>query len=385
MHKRRAYVVGMSIIVVIIAVVLAYTFIWRQQPGQSHSNIPTPPPNNTPIAPVKTALSCTEKLPLSIQIGQKIMGAGYSDLLVSTKSAFVSNAIGGVILMNETSAQDIQSFAQGFAITPTIAVDQEGGTVQRYKSEGAVAGAAEMAADYTTDQAYQAYLRDATYLKSVGITVNFAPVLGVISTAPSPLPDRMYSSDPAVVTQYASTLIKASQQVGITPVVKHFPGLGSASGNTDLGSATTDPLSILKTRDLLPFQQLANLKSDAMVSNAIVPGLTNGQPAIWSPDAITLLRGYGYQDAVVYTDSLTAQAIPGTIEDAAVKAWQAGIDIALVVQTHENTATLVSLFEAMQVRAAAAVKSGELKAADISKSVLRILQRKHIDPCSLAM
>jgi beta-N-acetylhexosaminidase len=311
------------------------------------------------------------------------MAAGYSDQLSSYKSVFTQFDIGGIIIMNETSASSLGTFRQGFQVAPTIAVDQEGGTVQRYKSQGILPGATEMASYYTPAQAYQKYYSDAQFLKSIGITVNFAPVLDVMRSQPSPLPGRMYSSDPSTVSQYASQFIEASQKAGIVPVVKHFPGLGSTTTNTDDGSATTDPLAVLMDKDIIPYQQLAHYDTDAMVSNAIVPGLTDGQPAIWSSAAVTLLRNQGYKDAVIYTDSLTAKAVSGALEDAAIKAWQAGNDIALIVQKHEDTYTLSTIFASIKARAITALQSSALNKQKFAESVLRILQRKGVDPCAL--
>jgi len=379
MHKRRILITFSSIILVLLAAVggiaiAKYLDTSNTSPAKDTSN-------NTP--PSKTALSCVKALPFATKIGQKIMAAGYSDQLASSQSTFVQSNIGGVILMNETSKTSIDSFKQGFLIAPTIAVDQEGGTVQRFKTEGILPGATEIATNFSAEQAYQKYLTDAQFLSSMGISVNFAPVVDVVSAEPSPLPGRMYSSNPATVTEYATQFIKASQKAAITPVVKHFPGLGSATGNTDNESATTDSWSTLQTRDTLPYKQLAQFKADAMVSNAIVPGLTDGQPAIWSAAAVTALRSYGYQDSVVYTDSLTAEAIPGTIEDAAIKSWQADVDVALIVQKRNETASLASLFQAILARATTATQNKELSDQKISESVLRILQRKGINPCSL--
>ena len=175
----------------------------------------------------------------------------------------------------------------------------------------------------------------------------------------------------------------AQQKAGITPVIKHFPGMGSASGNTDDGSATTASLDTLKNRDLLPYQALASLHPDVMVSNAIVPGLTNGQPATWSPKAISLLRSYGYQDDVVYSDSLTAKAIPGDIADAVVKAWQAGIDVALIVQQENETPQLSGWLSDTVTAAQTALQNGTLDKKEFAQSVVRILNRKGVDPCKL--
>ena len=292
-------------------------------------------------------------------------------------------SIGGIIIMNAVPADQITAVRQAMQIAPLIAVDQEGGTVQRYTAEGSLPGAAEMAANGSVDAAYQQYLADNQYLKTIGITTNFAPVVDVISRQPIPLPDRMYSSDPAVVSDYASASSKAARAAGITPVIKHFPGLGSATGNTDFTAATTDPLATLQTRDLIPYQKLASLHPDVMVGNMIVPDLTDGQPAVWSKPAIDLLRSLGYQNAVVYTDSLTANAIPGTLDEAVLKTWQAGTDVALIVQDAGDTSGLASYLSMITTRITSALQSGELKSNDLNASVLRILERKQIDPCKL--
>ena len=385
MHKRhvRTLIIAITVLALLSIVVIVTASIFFNLNKNNTSNQSNPPTPSKPQTPQKTALSCIESLPESVQIGQKIMAAGYSDQLASSQPTFLQYGIGGVIIMDEAPSQTISSFKKGFLISPTIAVDQEGGTVQRYKSGGLIPGATDMAANYTTAQAYQSYYTDAQYLNSIGITTNFGPVLDVISAEPSALPGRMYSSNPTTVTQYATQFILAYKKASITPVVKHFPGLGSTTTNTDAGSATTSPLTTLKTSDIIPYQKLAQYNTDAMVSNAIVPDLTEGQPAVWSSAALSLLRSYGYQNAVIYTDSLTAKAIPGTIEDAAIKSWQAGNDVALIVQEPNDTATLPSIFEAINNKAVAALQSGELDKQKFSESVLRILNRKNIDPCTI--
>lgn len=361
-------------------ITLAIIRPWETSSPASNSPSPSPKPQPSQI---EKQLACVENLPARTRLGQKLMIAGYANTLASQQAAMASAELNGVLIMNETPTASITSFKQAFSITPTVAVDQEGGTVQRYTSEGTLPSATDMAANYTPQQAYQLYNQDAKFLASVGLTTNFAPVLGVISAEPSPLPGRMYSSDPSTVTAYATQMIQASHDAGITPVVKHFPGLGSATGNTDDGSATTDPLGVLKTRDILPYQGVAPLQPDAMVSNAIVPDLTDGQPATWSSAAVELLRSYGYQNAAVYSDSLTADAIPGTLADATVKAWLAGIDVALVVQDEDETASVAEYISEIINAGMAAVNDGTLTADTLNQSVLRIFTRKGVDACAL--
>ena len=377
------------IIIAIIGIVSAGSGIttWLLLPKSPPSNNSAPSSNNQPAKPavVATPISCVEKLPTDIKIGQKLMFAAYSDRLATETPLLAASKVGGIIVMDQIDKASLDAYTASMAIKPTIATDQEGGTVQRYKTEGTLPGATDTARTLTTQQAYAQYLKDAQYLKSVGITTNFAPVVDVMRAEPSPLPGRMFSTDPATVVSYATQAIKASSTAGVTPVIKHFPGLGSSSGNTDFGPATTESLDVLKTRDLIPYQQLSPLRPDVMIANVTVPGLTDGQPAVWSAAALSLLRSYGYQNSVTYTDSLTARAVPGTLEDAAVKSWQAGVDVALIVQTRQQTADLQQYLSLITTRATNAVASGELSADSLNQSVLRILMRKGVNPCEISM
>jgi hypothetical protein len=91
----------------------------------------------------------------------------------------------------------------------------------------------------------------------------------------------------------------------------------------------------------------------------------------------------GYQNSVVYSDSLTAKAIPGTLGDAAVRTWQAGVDVALIVQTHEQTLHIGTDLETIIKTATEAFKTGKLNREDFSASIARIFDRKGIDACQL--
>lgn len=384
MHKKYLFLIG--VLIALVSGSVCFYVLQTVMPRDRDLAETTAPPGGSATqekSGQEEELACVAAMPLETRIGQKLMAAGYAAWLQRDTAAFSSVTIGGIIIMDEVPAESITALRQAMTIPPIIAVDQEGGSVQRYKSAGYLPGAAEMASQSSVDTAYQYYLKDSQRLKKYGITTNFAPVVDVMSRTPSPLPGRMYSSDPAIVADYAAANIKAAKAAGITPVIKHFPGLGSASGNTDLTSATTDSLAALESRDLVLYRQLAALRPDVMVGNMIVPGLTDGQPAIWSHKATTLLRDIGYQDAVVYSDSLTAEAVPGNMREAVLKAWLAGIDVALIVQDSHDIPDLAGYLQDIIGYASAAVRSGELGSETLDQSVLRILHRKQINPCQL--
>src|SRR5262249_28158003 len=130
---------------------------------------------------------------------------------------------------------------------------------------------------------------------------------GAGPSATNPDGSRSFSADPAVAAQYGVAFLQGLRAGGVLPVVKHFPGLGGSSGNTDVGPAQTLPLAALRTAGLPPFEAAIRAGAPAvMIANATVPGLTN-LPASLSSNAIDgLLRhdlGFG---GLVLTDSLSA-------------------------------------------------------------------------------
>jgi beta-N-acetylhexosaminidase len=182
------------------------------------------------------------------------------------------------------------------------------------------------------------------------------------------------------------------QAGGIVPVVKHFPGLGDASGNTDYGPATTQPLAALRAAGLVPFQAAIAAGAPAvMIANAAVPGLTN-LPASLSPAVVNgLLRHDLGFDGLVLTDSLSAGAISQSgyqLPQAAVAAIGAGADMILFGST--LTPADVALLSPGNVSATinqivgaivAATASGAISTARLNAAVLHVLAVKHVQLC----
>jgi beta-N-acetylhexosaminidase len=153
-------------------------------------------------------------------------------------------------------------------------------------------------------------------------------------------------------------------------VLKHFPGLGGASGNTDVEPASTKPYSGLDESALIPFRQaIASGMPAVMISNAIVPGLTTG-PASLSYTAITtLLRDKMHFSGLVLTDSLTAVSItaPGySLQLATVRAIEAGADEVLF---NADAASVQSDNAELSAALVAAVAGGQLHRARLVQAV----------------
>jgi beta-N-acetylhexosaminidase len=169
---------------------------------------------------------------------------------------------------------------------------------------------------------------------------------------------------------------------GVVPVVKHFPGLGGATGNTDSMAAATLPWSNLQTNGLLPFTAAVRSGLPAvMVANATVPGLTN-LPASLSSNAINgVLRGQLGFSGLVITDSLSATAVQAagySVPGASVQALQAGADVVLFNAT---PTTVASLTQQVVAAIVAAINAGSLTRSRLENAVGHILSAKHTNLC----
>jgi beta-N-acetylhexosaminidase len=306
--------------------------------------------------------------------------------------SLVREGLGGIILFGSQAPPSLPSelaTLRGDApggLAPLVMTDEEGGEVQRMANlAGSLPWPRTMAATMTVAQVRALAERTARRMRAAGVTMDLAPVLD-LSDSPGPdatHPDgpRSFSARPAVAAAYGLAFAQGLQEGGVIPVVKHFPGLGAASNNTDYGPASDPPLPTLAAGALRPFQAaIASGLPAVMVSAVSVPGLTGPLPAALSAPAITgLLRGQLRFDGLVLTDSLSAAAIQDagyTVPQAAVRAVEAGADMVLFQASDPETI-------ANQVIAGitAAVISGQLSAARVDAAVQHVLTAKRVQLC----
>jgi len=366
-----------------------YFFVTNNSPS-SQQNHHQNTSNKPGVSAANRQLACADTLPTDLKLGQKLMISATASTLSSASRLAAKYHLGGVILMDQATAPAVRTFVAAQSLPPLVATDQEGGTVQRYTTEGALPSEQSVVSSMTPAQAEAMIATDDKFLASQGINMNLAPVVDVAPlTGSSVLGSRIFSDDPQVVSEYSAAYVNAGLHTGVLPTIKHFPGLGAASGNTDYGPATTPSFAKLQARDIVPYEQLSGSKAAVMVGNQTVPGLTAGLPASLSYAAITteLRSKLGYQNNLVITDSLTAKAITDnySLAAAATKSWEAGSDIALIVQTNPATVITSQQIEQIVNTAQTAINEGQLSTAEINKSALRIfdLSQKRIDACQI--
>ena len=259
--------------------------------------------------------------------------------------------LGGVILFDRDRVKptrNIKSPAQLKALTASlraassgnliIALDQEGGQVTRLKpAQGfpATRSEADVGATGDPDEAFAAGRSMGATMSSVGVDLDLAPVVDVNVNPTNPAIgalERSFSSDPAVVSTMAEAEIRGLHDQGVRAAVKHFPGLGSATANTDF-----DHVDVTKTwtdSELDPYRALisAGLPDAVMSGHIVNDTLDPGVPASLSPPTIDgLLRRQLGWTGVVVTDDLGAEAIAGRYrrDEAIALALEAGNDLLL--------------------------------------------------------
>ena len=352
---------------------------------------PTPVPSATPTQtddPGCDAAEAAMAFDLDIRLRQLLFAGiftGEPDPLASANFA-ASAGVGGMNFLGNdpevyADGELAEVTAAGGEFPPFLAVDQEGGRVQRLSSLiGSQPSAREMGATLSVDEVEELAAQTGDAMAGLGLNMDLAPVADVSDQADDTvIGDRAFSDDPDVVADYAGAYADGLRSAGIIPVLKHFPGIGSASGNTDFEPATSPPLSELQQRDLLPYDTLLEDEPVAvMMGTAVVPDLTDGEPAALSPPAVDLLRSQFGFDGVVMTDSLSGTAVESlySLPEAAELALVAGVDMVLWDSAGE--------IQQIVDRLTQAVDEGRLTEQRVNESFARVLALKQLDICALA-
>jgi len=242
--------------------------------------------------------------------------------------------MGGVVLLgngwlSQSTAAAVTAKLQQAACTRSepllIAVDQEGGVVRRLFWAPPTQAPADMS---SAADAHAQAAGTAASLRSVGIDVDFAPVVDTPSSANSFLGSRAFSRTLSRNATMAQAFVDGLQASGIAATAKHFPGLGLASGNTDHGRIVIRAAAWKLRQGLLPFESAikAGVKL-VMLSTAVYPNLDpSRKPAAFSSKIIGILRQTLGFTGVTVTDSLTAPAAD-RIPHTATRAMLAGSDL----------------------------------------------------------
>jgi beta-N-acetylhexosaminidase len=267
----------------------------------------------------------------------------------------------------------VSALRESAVSSPLIAVDQEGGRVERIR-DGVAALPSAMAVGATGDVALAERLgtllgRD---LAALGIDVDLAPVADLsLQPRSTVVATRSYGDDPERVAAFATAFARGLETGGVAAALKHFPGHGSTFEDSHVAlPRVTAAAAVLRARDLVPFARAlaAHAASIVLTAHVIVDAFDAERPATISPAVLTgLLRGELGYDGVIATDCLEMDAIAngvGTVRGA-VEALAAGADLLFISHRLE-------LAHAAAAAIVAAVGAGEIPLSRLHEAHARV-------------
>ena len=358
---------------------------------------PAPEPSATTLPPATPTPTSTPDplagLTVEERVGQVFMvGTTATGAEKATLEAVRDRFVGGIFLSGRTRAGTAATaavVAQFTALAPTdrpldVSTDQEGGEVQVLHGPGfseipsAVQQGAMDAASLQTSATVWA-----RELASAGVTMNLAPVVDLIpdaAAAASNPPiggfDREFGFDAPGIVEHADAFRAGMTAGGVTSVIKHFPGLGAVTANTDDTAGVTDSTTNGQSDSVGIYRsEIASGADTIMMSSAIYSQLDSSAPAVFSPTVVTgLLRDQLGFDGVIVTDDLSGatQVAAWSPADRAILALQAGCDIVLVSRTPSVAAEMI---DAVVAKA----KADPSFAAVVDDAATRVLAAKTAD------
>lgn len=258
-------------------------------------------------------------------------------------------------------------------ITPLIAVDQEGGVVQRIKFTYAYPKAKDVA-KLGLGRARAYYLAMAKELHALGINLNFAPVADIALNPKNRVIvglGRSYGSNWRDVVRYDKVFIDAMHRYGVATTLKHFPGHGSSLGDTHKGFV--DVTNLWKQVELQPYYHLKNSTDAVMVAHVFNRNLDANYPASLSSEVVTkrLRKQIGFQ-GVIISDDLQMGAIAKhySLKKRIELSINAGVDIMLFAN-QLNEKSIVHLDKLVRI-VRELLKEGAVSEASVEMANRRI-------------
>jgi beta-N-acetylhexosaminidase len=363
--------------------------------------VATGPPAAAGTSPGAAARTCTTALHLdSWSVGRlaaQVVAVPAPAGAVGALAAEVRTGYGGLLLFGSSAPPSLgQTLARLQAQTPQhlgllVMTDEEGGGVRRLDNlVGPFPWARTMAQTLSPAAIANVGARVGAQLRAAGVTMDLAPVLdldgrNVEPGAADPDGYRAFGAGVPVVTTDGQAFAAGLARAHVVPVIKHFPGLGGTTRNTDYGAAATLPWPTLKSSALRPFESaIARGAPAVMVANARIPGLTPLPASISRAVDTGVLRQWLHFTGLIVTDSLTAGAIaavPLSVQAAAVDAIAAGANLVLL-GAQRSVAADGALAVSVANAIAAAVGRGTLDRPTLQAAAAAVLASHGVVACA---
>jgi beta-N-acetylhexosaminidase len=402
--RRRLPILGLVLVLVVAAGVAAWLVFGRGGGGGSKPSLPQasgsaaggplshrsflervipPPPERTSGPSVPRSLTdLARRLPLERKVAELFLyGFGGTDQSAPVFGDLAKLDIGGLVITSDNyrdprQLSQLTAFAATVArrhhhVPPWLLTIQDGGEFNELS--GLPPASAPSDIQSVTDAASQA-AQAASALRKVGIDGVLGPDADVDTSTGGAYTRLAFSDVPAQVADYVGETVKEFARAKMLTAPKHFPGLGAADQPTDDGAANVglSPQQ-LAVRDLVPFKTaFASGAQAVLVGHGLYSTDEFVTPASQSSALMVgLLRQNMRFGGIAITDDLESPAITGvqSVSDAAVASVKAGADMVWISgPSSDQTAAYSAVLSA--------ARSGQIPAARINQSVLRILEVK---------
>ena len=275
----------------------------------------------------------------------------------SDKDLIRNRHVGGIILFtrnfhSQPQIEELCSEIKNIKNNIIIAVDQEGGRVQRFNGEYTQLPSMQVLGDYCISNNDYSFAADVGCLMSLeliasGVDISFAPVLDVDRNTSSIIGNRSFSNKPQNVVDIASHFIQGMSEAGMQATGKHFPGHGGIKEDSHIA----EPIDIrshneLMDTDLKPFIELKDKLSAVMTAHITYPDIDNvcvSFSEIWLKNVLQNNIGF---NGVIFSDDLTMKGAGNTsMDEKAIKALNAGCDMVLVCNDYKGANSVINRFE----------------------------------------
>lgn len=364
--------------------------------GCSPSGPPAATMTLTP-APTHTVQDPIAGMSLAQRVGQLFMvGTTATSAQPGTISAIAGRHVGNVFLSGRSrlgvaaTAAVVAKLRAQVSLASTagvplfVATDQEGGEVQVLQGSGFSAiptGVAQGQLDATS--LASASTTWGAQLHAAGVNMDLAPVVDLVSSAtaaPANPPvgafKREFGFDASTIVTHANAFRQGMTASHVMTVIKHFPGLGFVSKNTDTSANVVDTVTGANGVDVGIYRsEIAAGATSIMVSSATYTRIDGASPGVFSHKMVTgLLRDQLGFSGIIMTDDLSGAKQVASVApaDRAIRAIEAGVDIVLVSKDPADAATMV---DAVLAKA----KSDPAFAALVDAAARRVVETKKAD------
>lgn len=293
-----------------------------------------------------------------MSLGPVMLGLNGFEVTPEEQGMLRHPAVGGVILFarNYHSPEQIASLIHTIRMLRQpallVAVDQEGGRVQRFRAGlTSLPALGRIGEEYERSPTHARHLASlagwlmAAELRAVGVDLSFTPVLDLDRGVSQIIGDRAFHSNPDVVVELACAYMEGMGKAGMEAVGKHFPGHGGVVADSHLELPLDDrPLADIVDEDMGIFERMIRYGLAAIMVSHVVYSEVDSRPAGFSARWLQdmLRQRLGFQGAIISDDlDMAAACTVGSHAQRAKAALAAGCDLLLACNDRQGASAIL--------------------------------------------